>query len=67
MKTKETYGNVMNRSVYNKMRKELLAYCSYCGWNSGCNARHKRRGGGWKRNRKTQYKIKRYMFDCSNM
>ena len=45
-------------SIYNKVNKELHAYCSRCAWHRGCNNRHGYRfdNRSWKNYRNHQYK-----------
>ena len=55
MKRHEEFNTTTNRSVYNKIAKELYSSCLYCGWHRGCN-RIFRKERSWKEYRKTQYK-----------
>jgi len=41
-KKKKYYDATMNRSVYNKLHKEIHASCSYCRWHSRDNAKGKK-------------------------
>ena len=53
----EEFSTTTNKSVYNKIAKELYSDCPYCGWHRGCNRRY-RRDRSWKEYRETQYKQK---------
>jgi hypothetical protein len=46
-----------DNATVNQIRKDELASCSYCSWNKGCNARHKRKyyGSSWRDNEKPRY------------
>lgn len=57
MKRQEEFETTTNRSVYNKIAKDMYASCPYCGWHRGCNKIF-RRERSWKEYRKTQYKNK---------
>lgn len=55
----EILATTTNSSIYNKVNKEINAYCSRCRWHRGCNRRHSKRSDNrcWKRYRKHQYKL----------
>lgn len=40
------YSMTTNRSVYKKCFSNREKYCSFCGWNRGCNARRNKFYGG---------------------
>lgn len=46
MKKGQEYKTTTNRTVYNRLRKEKLSYCSYCKWHG--NFYHLSENDQWK-------------------